>query len=225
MKQPQPPDLKNTEQPEEAWWVEAAKTVGLSLLLAFGIRTFVAEARFIPSGSMEPTLQIHDRLIIDKVTYRFRDPERGDIVVFNPTKSLKRANFQEAFIKRVVGIPGDQVEIKDEVVWVNNRPIKENYTADGATPRPSSDACRNNFVTSDVVDSKPIEPPIPIFLSQPQTIPKDHLLVLGDNRGNSYDGRCWGLVARDDLVGRAIFRFLPFNRIGTLPESTATAPE
>lgn len=218
MKQPEPPDLKKTEQPEEAWWVEAAKTVGLSLLLAFGIRTFVAEARFIPSGSMEPTLQIHDRLIIDKVTYRFRSPERGDIVVFNPTQSLKKAKFQEAFIKRVIGVPGDRVEIKDGVVWINNRPIEEDYTATAETSSPNSESCRNNFVTSEV-ESKAIEPPVPIFLSEPQTIPANHYLVLGDNRGNSYDGRCWGLVSHDDLVGRAIFRFLPFNRIGTIPDA------
>ncbi|WP_299402862.1 signal peptidase I [Acaryochloris sp. IP29b_bin.148] len=218
MTQPETPDLNKTEQPEEAWWVEAAKTVGLSLLLAFGIRTFVAEARFIPSGSMQPTLQVDDRLIIDKVTYRFRKPERGDIVVFNPTKSLKRAKFEEAFIKRVVGIPGDRVEIKEGIVWLNGQSIQENYTADKTTTSPSSDSCGNNFKTAEL-HSKPIDPPVPIFLSKPQTIPANHYLVLGDNRGNSYDGRCWGLVAHDDLVGRAIFRFLPFNRIGTLPEA------
>lgn len=224
MTQPQPSDVKRTEQPEESWWVEAAKTVGLSLLLAFGIRTFVAEARFIPSGSMEPTLQIHDRLIIDKVTFRFRSPERGDVVVFNPTEALKKANFQEAFIKRVVGIPGDRIEVKQGAVWVNNRSIQENYTANGETTSPSPEACRNNYVTSDV-ESQPIEPPIPIFLAEPRTIPSNHYLVLGDNRGNSYDGRCWGLVAHDDLVGRAVFRFLPFNRIGTLPAAKVTGAD
>lgn len=218
MKQPQSPHLKTTQQPEESWWVEATKTVGLSLLLAFGIRTFVAEARFIPSGSMEPTLQIHDRLIIDKITYRFRDPERGDIVVFNPTKSLKRAKFKEAFIKRVIGTPGDRIEIKDGVVWVNNRPTQENYTAKDLTSNPSPETCRNNFETAEV-DSQKIDPPIPIFLEVPQTIPSNHYLVLGDNRGNSYDGRCWGLVDREDLVGRAIFRFWPFDRIGSLPDA------
>lgn len=218
MKQSQSPDLSTPEKPEEDWWVEAAKTVGLSLLLAFGIRTFVAEARFIPSGSMQPTLQIHDRLIIDKVTFRLRSPERGDVVVFNPTESLKKANFQEAFIKRVIGIPGDRIEIKAGMVWVNNRSIQESYTANGETSKPSPEQCRNNYVTSDI-DSQKIEPPVPIFLAEPQTIPKNHYLVLGDNRGNSYDGRCWGLVAHEDLVGRAVFRFLPFNRIGTLPEA------
>lgn len=224
MTQPQPPNPDTTEQPEEAWWVEASKTVGLSLLLAFGIRTFVAEARYIPSGSMLPTLEVDDRLIIDKVTYRFRDPERGDVVVFNPTKSLKRANFREAFIKRVVGIPGDRVEIKKGVVWVNDRSIQESYTATGETNKPSPEACSNNYKTSDI-DSQRIEPPIPIFLTEPQKIPNKHYLVLGDNRGNSYDGRCWGLVAHDDLVGRAVFRFLPFNRVGTLPAPNVTGAD
>ncbi|NJM67119.1 MAG: signal peptidase I [Acaryochloris sp. RU_4_1] len=222
MQQPQSPHPKTTEQPEESWWVEVAKTVGLSLLLAFGIRTFVAEARYIPSESMVPTLQIDDRLIIDKITYRFRDPERGDIVVFNPTESLKRAKFKEAFIKRVIGIPGDRIEIKDSLVWVNNRPTQENYTAKEPTNNPSPETCGNNFKTNEV-DSKEIDPPIPIFLEVPQTIPNNHYLVLGDNRGNSYDGRCWGLVAHDDLVGQAIFRFWPFDRIGSLPDAHEVA--
>lgn len=82
----QPPDKKPTTQVNP--WVEVLQTVGLSVVLALGIRHFVAEARYIPSGSMEPTLEVNDRLVVEKVSYRFNDPERGDIIVFWPPESL-----------------------------------------------------------------------------------------------------------------------------------------
>jgi signal peptidase I len=194
---------------EESWWLEAAKTVGLSLLLAFGIRTYVAEARYIPSGSMEPTLQINDRLIIEKISYYFRNPERGDVVVFNPTKALKAQGFHDAFIKRVIGIPGDRVEIKNGGVFVNDHRLSEAYVANGDPTL--IEACGNAPGNND-------QAPPPPFLAKPVTIPNDSVLVLGDNRNNSYDGRCWGLVSKEDVVGRASFRFWPINRTGTLPD-------
>jgi signal peptidase I len=194
---------------EESWWLEAAKTVGLSLLLAFGIRTYVAEARYIPSGSMEPTLQINDRLIIEKISYYFREPERGDVVVFNPTKALKSQGFNDAFIKRVIGVPGDRVEIQNGTVLVNGHRLSEAYVANGSLT--STEACGSGPTTND-------QAPPPPFLSKPETIPKDSILVLGDNRSNSYDGRCWGLVSKSEVVGRASFRFWPIDRVGTLPE-------
>lgn len=188
-------------------WREAAKTVGLSLLLAFGIRSFVAEARFIPSGSMEPTLQIHDRLIIDKVTYQLNSPQRGDIIVFHPPQSLRQQADQQGnslpmdtIIKRVIGIPGDQLELKDGAVHRNQVKIQEQYVAHKA--KTSVHVCPPSLSQS--------------FLALPQVVPADHYLVLGDNRLNSYDGRCWGLVSRSDLLGRAVFRYWPVHRIGNL---------
>jgi signal peptidase I len=195
---------------EESWWLEAAKTVGLSLLLAFGIRTYVAEARYIPSGSMEPTLQVNDRLIIEKISYYFRAPERGDVVVFNPTKELKAQGFHDAFIKRVIGTPGDRVEIKSGGVYVNDQRLSESYVANG-------DPTLIEACGAPLTNNREQAPPPP-FLAKPVTIPKDSILVLGDNRNNSYDGRCWGLVSKDDVVGRASFRFWPINRTGTLPD-------
>jgi signal peptidase I len=198
-----PLDKKNSEQPvhEESWWVEALKTIGLSLFLAFGIRTFVAEARYIPSGSMEPTLQINDRLIVDKVSYHFHNPERGDIVVFDPTPTLQQQGFHDAFIKRIIGLPGDKIEIKSGKVYINNQPQKEPYVANGA--QTSIDTCGAG---------------VQAFLAVPMTVPANDYLVLGDNRNNSYDGRCWGFVPRNDIVGRAVFRFWPFNRAGIISE-------
>ena len=171
----------------ENFWLESIKTLGLSLFLAFGIRTFIAEARYIPSGSMLPTLQINDRLIIDKISYDFSNPKRGDIVVFNPTKSLEAENFHVAFIKRVIGLPGDKVEVKNGKVYVNNLPIKENY-----------------------LEARPD------YQWGPVVVPVNSYLVLGDNRNNSYDSHYWGFVPRQNIIGKAMFRFWPFDRIGDI---------
>lgn len=189
---------------QESWWLEAAKTVGLSLLLAFGIRSYVAEARYIPSGSMEPTLQINDRLIIEKVSYYFRKPQRGDIVVFNPTKTLRAQGVKDAYIKRVIGLPGDRVALQQGGVYVNGHRLYEHYVYNKPT---SVEFCTPN--------------PESAFLAKPVQIPTGTILVLGDNRIDSLDGRCWGLVAKEDLVGRASFRFWPLNRVGLLPVDEA----
>ncbi|MBP5972187.1 signal peptidase I [Brasilonema sp. CT11] len=173
------------KEKQENVFIEGIKTVGLSLVLAFGIRTFIAEARYIPSGSMEPTLQINDRLIIDKVSYDFTSPQRDDIVVFNPTKTLQSENYHDAFIKRIIGLPGDKVEVKNGLVYINDSPLKENY-----------------------IEAKPD------YKWGPVIVPKNSYLVLGDNRNNSYDSHYWGFVPRNNIVGRAIVRFYPFNRIG-----------
>ena len=96
-------------------------------IVAVAIRTFVAEARFIPSGAMQPTLTIDNRLMVNKLIYRFHAPERGDIVVFSPTENLKKEGYKDAFIKRIIGIPGDRVDVKDGKVYLNDRVLAEKY--------------------------------------------------------------------------------------------------
>lgn len=204
---------------EENPWVETIKTLGLSAVLAFGIRTFVAEARYIPSGSMLPTLQINDRLIIDKISYHFQDLHRGDIVVFNPTETLKQEHYKDAFIKRVIGLPGDTVKIEEGRVYINEKPLEEPYTAqtDHANPEGLAGLVATPGTSVDVCKNKP-----PYFVKQEQgsetvwtaTVPPDSYLVMGDNRNNSYDSRCWGVVAHDDIIGRAVVRFWPPQRVG-----------
>ena len=159
----------------------------VSTLQAYSIRNFVAEARYIPSGAMLPTLQINDRLIIDKWSYRFQSPKRGDIVVFSPTETLKQQNFKDAFIKRVIGLPGDKVEVKESKVYVNNQPLQENYIEDA-----------------------------PNYQFGPVTVPPNSYLVLGDNRNNSYDSHYWGFVPRQNIIGKATKRFWPPDRIGAI---------
>ena len=199
-------------QNEENPLIESIKTIGLSVILAIGIRQFVAEARFIPSGSMLPTLQINDRLIIDKLGYQFQEPKRGDIVVFNPTNELK-TQYKDAFIKRIVGLPGERVELKDGKVYIDNQIVEETYVASDSNPAELEARKTNHQQTR--ID---VCPPDKRFLSQPVKVPLNSYLVMGDNRNHSYDGRCWGFVPYENIIGRAIFRFWPFTSLGTIDE-------
>lgn len=168
--------------------VEGLQTLGLSIVLALGIRTFVAEARYIPSGSMEPTLEINDRLVVEKISYYFNPPERGDIVVFWPPDNLfPEGKRRDAFIKRVIGLPGDTIEISNGKVSINGELIEEDYIK--AEP---------NYVWG------------------PETVPADSYLVLGDNRNSSYDSHSWGFVPAENIIGKAVVRFWPPSRIGGL---------
>ncbi|MEO1209859.1 MAG: signal peptidase I [Cyanobacteria bacterium J06638_20] len=176
---------------EENPWVETVKTIGVSIVLALGLRAAIVEARYIPSGSMLPTLEINDRLIVEKVSYHFNDPQRGDIVVFSPTDRLRADNpdLRDAFIKRIIGLPGETVEITGGQVFVNGEPIQENYIPEEYAPD---------------------------YEWGPEMIPDGEYLVLGDNRNNSYDSHFWGYVPERNIIGRAVIRFWPPQRAGTL---------
>lgn len=160
-----------------------------------------AQAFNVLSGSMEPTLQIDDKFIVDKVSYHFSQPKRGDIVVFSPTQELQKEQYHDAFIKRVIALPGEKVELREGKVYVNNKPLLENNYFN-SQPWTSIDVC--------TVGKQPA------YLSEPVTIPANSYLVLSDNRINSYDGRCWGIVLRENIIGRAVVRFWPLNHIGEL---------
>ncbi|MGF1487715.1 MAG: signal peptidase I [Prochloraceae cyanobacterium] len=167
--------------------LEWIKTLGIAAVLAVGIRTFIVEPRYIPSTSMVPTLNVNDRLLVEKLTYRFREPKRGDIVVFSPTETLQAQGYKDDFIKRIIGLPGETIAVRNGEVFVNGNPIAENY-----------------------ILSPSQEPYGPI------TVPENQYLVLGDNRNNSSDSRAWGFVPRSNFIGRASVRFYPFDRIGSL---------
>jgi signal peptidase I len=179
--------LQNSSPNQENIWLETVKTLATAAVLAFGIRTFVAEARYIPSSSMENTLEINDRLLIEKISYHFRQPQRGDIVVFSPTEKLIQQNFKDAFIKRVIGLPGETIEVKGGRVYVNNQPLREKYIKQ-----------------------------LPQYDYGPVIVPDGQYLVLGDNRNNSYDSHYWGFVPQGNIIGRAAVRFWPINRLGEI---------
>jgi signal peptidase I len=162
-------------------------TIAIALLISLLIRVFIAEPRYIPSESMFPTLEIGDRLVVEKVSYRFDEVHRGDIVVFQPPPQLQMRGYEanQAFIKRAIGLPKDTVEVKNGVVYVNNQPLTENYIA---------------------------QPPQ--YNLMPVIVPEGALFVMGDNRNNSNDSHVWGFLPQNNILGHAVFRFWPPSRIG-----------
>jgi signal peptidase I len=157
------------------------------LVIALLIRGLIAEARYIPAESMLPTLEIGDRLAIDKLIYRFSQPKRGDIIVFSPTETLRKQGYHEAFIKRIIGLPGDKIQIKNGQVYVNEQPLQEDY-----------------------IQSRPN------YEYGAEVVPANSYFVLGDSRNNSYDSHYWGFVPRQNIIGKATQRFYPFPRAGSL---------
>jgi signal peptidase I len=157
----------------------------VSFALVFGfVRPFVMEAFWIPSGSMIPTLEIGDRVLVNKFIYRFTDPRRGDIIVFESVD-----NSNEDLIKRVVGLPGDKIAVRGGKLFVNGEPQKEPYTNQTFPDRS--------------------------FFAK-TTVPKNHVFVMGDNRGNSADSRVFGPLPEKNIEGEAFLRFWPPDRIGLL---------
>lgn len=198
-------------QRSKNWALIIAILIAISGLLAVGtaffLKTYLAEARWIPSGAMEPTLHgtpnqwEADKVIVNKLNYRFQNPQRGDIIVFAPTEALQKEGYKDAFIKRIVGLPGEKVELKNGQVYINNQALPENKYL-SSNQRTVIDVCTSGF-----------EQP---YLAKPVTIPPTSYLALGDNRNSSYDGRCWGVVPRELIIGKVSKRFFPFNRIGII---------
>ena len=171
---------------------EYIEAFAVALFIALFLRTTVVQARVIPSGSMEDTLLVGDYLFINKFVYGYhvpftegrilamREPARGDIVVFDPP--FESSN---AFIKRVIAVPGETVEIRRKTVYVDGRPLQENYTRFAEGSREDTFHSRR--------DSLP-----------PLKVPHGKLFVMGDNRDRSYDSRFWGFVDVDDVIGKAM---------------------
>lgn len=184
-------DAKQTSASSKVWriWQENLTLVAIALCLALFIRTFIAEPRYIPSDSMLPTLYTGDRLVVEKISYKFHPPETGDIIVFQPPLELQRRGYpkDQAFIKRVIGEPGEVITVVKGKVYLNGQPLQEDYIAE------------------------PANQPFP-----PVTVPKDEFFVMGDNRNDSNDSRYWGFLPRKNIIGKAIFRFWPLDRIGLI---------
>jgi signal peptidase I len=157
----------------------------VSFALVFGfVRPFVMEAFWIPSGSMIPTLEIGDRVLVNKFIYRFTEPHRGDIIVFESVD-----NPDEDLIKRVVALPGDTVAVRRGHLILNGERQKEPYLNKSLPDRS--------------------------FYAKTR-VPKGHVFVMGDNRGNSADSRVFGPLPKKNIEGEAFLRFWPPHRIGVL---------
>ena len=175
-------DLKETNK-WKYYALDLVETIIVALVLALIIRKFVVQTSMVYSGSMIPTMMIGDRLFVNKFIYTFQTPKRGDIILFkSPYKDGKE------FVKRLVALPGETVEIKKGIVFINGKEIAF----------PGVDVQRDYSYFG------------------PEVVPADSYFALGDNRGNSADSRVWGYVPRQDLLGEALFTFWPLNRMQLL---------
>lgn len=208
-----PPDDIPRQRP---FWLELPILIVLAFGLALFLKQFVVQAFYIPSESMIPTLQVQDRLLVDKLVYRVRDPRRGEIVVFIAEHAVERSFLQRVksvllegfgvqrpgdvdFVKRVIGLPGETLELVDGTVYIT-------------PPGGQRFALEEPYVSfTDAADFGPIE------------VPEDAYFVLGDNRPASADSRVRGPILRSDIVGRARVRIWPLGRLSRFPTPDYTS--
>jgi signal peptidase I len=181
-------------------FVEYAEAIIIAILIAFFIRTFIVQAFKIPSGSMKPTLLIGDHILVNKFIYGVKipfirknlisisEPKRGDVIVF-----IYPEDRSKDFIKRVIGVGGDTIEIRNKKIFLNGLPFQDThgvYVDDFIIP--GTIQPRDNF--------------------GPMTVPKDAVFTMGDNRDQSYDSRFWGVVDLKDVLGKAFIMYWSWNR-------------
>lgn len=167
------------------WIFDWTETIVVALALALVIRAFFFQVFWIPSGSMEPTLDINDRIVVNKVIYHFREPQRLEIVVF---RGVADSNLQKKdLIKRLVGLPGETLVVKDGVININGHPLTETHS-----------------MNQDYANFGPV------------IVPPDSFFVMGDNRPASADSRYWGFLPKKNLIGPAVLRIWPLSKAGLI---------
>jgi signal peptidase I len=167
-----------------------------AIVLALLIQAFVVKPYRIPSGSMENTLLIGDRVLVNRVVYHTRDPRRGDIVVFNDKAVGK------TLIKRIIALPGETISLRDGRVYINGQVLNEPYV------RPKADGSPEQTVAFTSGE--------PWSLEHPYTLGPNDYFMMGDNRTDSGDSRDWGPMHRSEIIGAAIFRYWPPMRVRVL---------
>lgn len=206
--------VRQAQQPQRSFLAELPVLVLVAFVLALLLKTFLVQAFFIPSESMVPTLEVGDRVLVNKVVFELREPRRGEVVVFRDDRDLTGVDTRSMgervldfltsglgaqpserdFIKRIIGLPGEFVEVRDGVVHINDQPLTEQLRGEGGYL---------------------LEPDVDTY---PRTqVPEGEYFVMGDNRRNSADSRTdLGTIARDDLIGRAFVVIWPLDRLDTL---------
>ncbi|MBU2234953.1 MAG: signal peptidase I [Proteobacteria bacterium] len=179
---------------------EYIEAIILAVVIALFIRTFVIQAYKIPSGSMKPTLLIGDHILVSKFNYGIKlpflrttlipvgAPQRGDIVVF-----IYPEDRSKDFIKRLIGVPGDTIEIRNKKIFINGLPYSDKHGV-----------YVDNFIIPGAVQPRDNFGPV--------TVPEGSLFVMGDNRDESYDSRFWGFVSKKDVLGKALIIYWSWNR-------------
>ncbi|MHB8682649.1 MAG: signal peptidase I, partial [Acidimicrobiales bacterium] len=168
------------------WIVEWVIVLVVALLVALGVRAFVVQTFFIPSASMEPTLMIGDRILVDKLSYHLHDVHRGDIVVFGRPPGERASENIKDLVKRVIGLPGETISSANGEVEIDGKPLKEPWLPKGTE----------------------LGQPIAPFKIQ-----ANDYFVLGDNRTNSQDSRFFGPIPHSLIVGRVVMRIWPLSHI------------
>lgn len=191
-------DKKDEEDQEKAYtsqwkmvlnfFLELIKVVAISLAIIIPIRAYVAQPFYVEGASMEPNFYNKEYLIVDEISYRFSDPERGEVIIFRPPN-----NYSVYYIKRIIGLPGETVEIINNQIKIYNTENPEGFILDE-----SKYLDEENFTTME-------ERKYPAISS-------DEYFVLGDNRQNSMDSRRFGMIKRSNIKGQVFLRALPFNR-------------
>ncbi len=197
--------LRRALPPRFAWLVELVLIVALALGIAEGVQAEVVKPFRIPSGSMEPTLEIGQRVLVNRLVYHFHEPHRGEIVVFHPPSQLTCAVPLEAgepcpqapahaasqyFVKRLIGLPGDRISIKEGHPVINGHELTDEPYI---TPCGEANECN---------------------MPKTVTIPPGHYFMMGDNRGDSDDSRFWGPIPESWMVGAVFLTYWPPDRIG-----------
>jgi len=179
------------------WLREGVIIVLVAVLAAVLLREFVVQTFYIPSGSMEPTLQVGDRIVVNKLSYELHGVDRGDIVVFSrpPQENCGGPEVND-LVKRVIGMPGDLVSVSGGYVYVDGRRLAESW-----------------LPTSEQGTTSPGPSGTPYSLDRPFRVPSGDYFVLGDNRGDSCDSRWWGPIPRSLIVGKVDLRVWPISAI------------
>jgi signal peptidase I len=180
---------RSVNRPRRRIVIEWGVILIVAVLASFLVRTYAIQTFFIPSGSMEPTLHVGDRILVNKLSVRFGTINVGDIIVFKapPTEHCHDGSYSD-LVKRVIGLPGQTITSQGNTVFVNGKALKEHWTYWPA-----------------------LNPPIKKI-----TVKANNYYVMGDYRSNSCDSRFWGTVPRSDIIGKAFFRMWPPSRIGFL---------
>ena len=176
-----------------AFIMDTIQTIVMALALFVLFYFFIGQPSQVKGSSMDPFLYNNELLITDKVSYRFREPKPGEIVVFKSP-----GNKEIDYIKRIVALPGERVKVSNGRIYVNGQMLKEPYLSPEVYTRPDS------FLAEDIEIA----------------VPEGMLFVVGDNRPGSRDSRNFGPIPEEDVIGRAVLRYWPLNRIGLLPEQT-----
>jgi signal peptidase I len=189
------PDPSSKRRTGRSWLIELVVIVVVVLGASFLVRTFVVQTFYIPSGSMIPTLQVGDRILVDKLSYHLHGVGRGDIVVFSKPP-LEQQNIND-LVKRVIGLPGETISSVNGQVYINGKLLNEPWLQPGVKTTPGPN-------------------PVPFNLDKPYKIPAGEYYVIGDNRTDSEDSRWFGPIPRSLIVGRAFIRIWPLSHIGGL---------